>query len=185
MALSQARREQKVMAAIRSYGQRLSQFIRRRVRSDEEAEDILQDVWLQLASVVDLDPIERMSAWLFRVARNRITDRYRKKRALPVSELSLESDDGEPLEEILFIESATAEDEAMRSLFYEALSKALDELPEEQRRVFVQNEIEGRTFQEIADETGENIKTLISRKRYAVAKLRKSLSALRDELSED
>jgi len=185
MAAFSARREQKILTAIRSYGQRLSGFIRRRVPSDEDAEDILQDVWLQLASVADLDPIERLSAWLFRVARNRITDKYRKKQALPVSRLDANSDEDDTIEDLLFIEPQSPEDDVLRAIFREELFFALNQLPEAQRLVFIANEIEGRTFEEIAAQTGENIKTLISRKRYAVKKLRAALADLRDELSGD
>ena len=95
MSSPSARREQTIRTAIASYGQRLAGFIRRRVPSDADAEDVLQDVWLQLSSVVELDPIERLSAWLFRVARNRITDRYRKKQALPFSQLESDRDDAD------------------------------------------------------------------------------------------
>ncbi|HEY3295712.1 MAG TPA: sigma-70 family RNA polymerase sigma factor [bacterium] len=185
MAAFSARREQRISEAIRSYGKRLSGFIRRRVPSDEDAEDILQDVWLQLSSVVDLDPIQRLSAWLFRVARNRIADKHRKKKALPVSAVSHDADDDIPAEESLFIDPQTPEDEVLRRLFYEELNRALEELPAPQRQVFILNEIEGLTFEEISQRTGENIKTLISRKRYAVKKLRARLSDLNDDLSGD
>jgi RNA polymerase sigma factor (sigma-70 family) len=181
MATFSARREQRIRTAIASYGKRLAGFIRRRVPSDEDAEDILQDVWLQLAGVVDLDPIERLSAWLFRVARNRITDKYRKKQALPVSWLHERADDDDTLEELLFVEAQGLEDEVLRRLFRQELFRALDELPEPQRQVFVLNEIEGLTFEEISRRTGENLKTLISRKRYAVKKLRARLGDLYDD----
>ena len=186
MAALTAHREQKILAAVRNYGKRLSGFVRRRVASDEEAEDILQDVWLQLASVADLDPIEKLGSWLYRVARNRITDQYRKKKPLPVSRLlPNRGDEDETIEDLLFIEPETPEDDALRAIFWEELLRALNELPEAQKQVFIWNEIEGRTFEEISRRTGENIKTLISRKRYAVKKLRARLADLRDELSNE
>jgi RNA polymerase sigma factor (sigma-70 family) len=186
MAAISAHREQKILAAVRDYGKRLAGFVRRRVSSDEEAEDILQDVWLQLANVADLDPIEKLGSWLYRVARNRITDQYRKKKPLPVSRLigSLTTED-DTVEDLLFIEPETPEDDVLRRIFWEELFRALDELPEAQKQVFIWNEIEGSTFEELSRQTGENIKTLISRKRYAVKKLRARLTGLRDELSNE
>lgn len=182
MALADARREKKIVETIQSYGKRLYGFIRGRVRSDEDANDILQDVWLQLNRIVDLETIEQMSAWLFTVARNRIVDSRRKKRAQPVSRLIENDDDAEDsIEEILFVEPETPEDETLRRLFWHELSRALDELPEPQRQVFIWNEIEGQTFREIAERTGENIKTLILRKRYAVKQLRRHLDDLRSD----
>lgn len=178
-------REQKILRALRENGKRLFRFIRSRVRSDQDTEDILQEVWLQFSRVLDVEPIEQVSAWLYRVARNRIVDSQRKKRPLPLSALFLtgeDDDDADPAEQ-LFVETESLEDEALRRIFREEMLRALSELPEAQRQVFVLNEIEGLSFQEIAERTGENIKTLISRKRYATRKLRARLAAFRDELS--
>ncbi|GAB3957696.1 RNA polymerase sigma factor [Spirosoma harenae] len=172
-----------IIETVKQYGSRLSRFIRGQVRSDEDAEDILQDVWYQLSKVVDLDGIESISGWLFQVARNRITDSYRKKKEDPLSELMFEGDEEDSgFRDILLSDPQTPDDQFFKELFWEELMRALDELPENQRTVFVQNELEDRTLQEIADETGENLKTIISRKRYAVQHLRKRLKNLYDEL---
>ncbi|WP_460907216.1 RNA polymerase sigma factor [Spirosoma areae] len=172
-----------IIETVRQYGSRLSRFIRGQVKSDEDAEDILQDVWYQLSKVVDLEGIESMSGWLFQVARNRITDTYRKKKEGALSDLMLENEeDGFSFREILLADAETPEDQFFKDIFWEELMKALDELPENQRTVFVQNELEDSTLQEIADQTGENLKTIISRKRYAVQHLRKRLKTLYDEL---
>ncbi len=168
-----------LIQTVNEYGKRLFGFIRNRVRSEEDAEDILQDVWFQLSSVVDLEQIEQMGAWLFRVARNKITDRYRKQTTESLEDLAYEDDEGElNFKDILLSEDATPETEFVREAFWQELMTALNELPPEQRDVFIWNELEDQTFQEIADRTGENPKTLISRKRYAVQALRKRLDAL-------
>lgn len=170
-----------IVDTVKQYGNRLLRFIRGRVNSDEDADDILQDVWYQLSSVVDLDSIESISGWLYQVARNRITDGYRKKKEDPFS--SLTSDDEEfSVRDILLADAETPEDQFFKDIFWEELMRALDELPENQRTVFVQNELEENTLQEIADQTGENLKTIISRKRYAVQHLRKRLQNLYNEL---
>jgi RNA polymerase sigma factor (sigma-70 family) len=182
MALDVARREKKIISTVQEYGKRLYGFIRGRVRNDEDASDILQEVWLQLNRMMDLEPIEHMSAWLFTVARNRIVDNQRKKKALPVSRLMNDYDDeDEAIEEHLFVDLETPEDETERRLFWQDLFTALDELPEAQKQVFVWNEIEGHTFREISERTGVNIKTLISRKRYAVKFLQKCLDDSRED----
>ncbi|GAB3015726.1 RNA polymerase sigma factor [Spirosoma pulveris] len=172
-----------ILETVKQYGNRLSRFIRGQVKSEEDAEDILQDVWYQLARVVDLDGIESISGWLFQVARNRITDTYRKKKDESLSDLMGDEDNDDfRFREILLADAETPEDQFFKDIFWEELMKALDELPENQRTVFVQNELEDRTLQEIADETGDNLKTIISRKRYAVQHLRKRLQRLYDEL---
>jgi len=186
VSLVESHHEHRILEAIRSYGGRLRAFVRARVRSDDEAADIMQDVWLQLSRMVDVDAIGQISAWLFAVARNRIVDIRRKKRAIPVSRLSEEGEDAdESIEDILFVEPETPEDVTLRRRFWQELFRALDELPEPQRQVFIWNEIEDLTFREIAERTGENIKTLISRKRYAVKYLRRRLADLRDEMIGD
>ncbi|MFD2936452.1 RNA polymerase sigma factor [Spirosoma flavum] len=173
-----------IIETVKQYGNRLSRFIRGQVKSDEDAEDILQDVWYQLTKVVDLDGIESMSGWLFQVAKNKITDTYRKKKEDAFSDLMGEEEDDDDFRfrEILLADAATPEDQFFKDIFWEELMRALAELPENQRTVFVQNELEDRTLQEIADQTGENLKTIISRKRYAVQHLRKRLQSLYDEL---
>lgn len=180
------KRERTIQNAVQNYGQRLFRFIRDRVRTNSDAEDILQDVWYQLSNVVDLEGIEQVSNWLFRVARNRVTDSYRKKKPDLLEDYAYENEEGDiSFREILLADDQTPETEALREAFWEALFDALDELPEHQKNVFVWNELEDKTFQQISDETGINIKTLISRKRYAVQHLRKRLQNLYDDFFED
>jgi RNA polymerase sigma factor (sigma-70 family) len=160
----------------------LFDFIRRRVRTTEDAEDILQDVLYQLvASYSVTEPIEKLTAWLFRVARNRIVDWYRKKRPDPLPRN--EQNPGEPLnlEDILYDSSTNPDTLYGRSVVWSELSEALDDLPEEQREVFVMHELEGKSFKEISAETGETMNTLLSRKRYAVLALRDRLQDLYDD----
>ena len=132
--------------------------------------------------MIELDSIEQMSGWLFRVARNRITDNYRKKTPdLLLDRNDKDDEKGFDFKEILMADTLSPEDENLKEIFWEELFKALDELPEKQRNVFVWNELEDQTFQQISDRTGVNIKTLISRKRYAVKHLRTRLEALYQE----
>lgn len=173
---------QNIISTVANYGKRLFSFIRGRVNTDEDAEDILQDVWYQLSNQPETSAIEQISGWLYRVARNKITDKYRKQQDELLEDLSYEDEDGEiNFREILMAEAGTEEAEELKKLFWDQLFVALDELPENQRYVFIQNELEERTFQEIANETGENIKTLISRKGYAVKHLRYRLQNLYQE----
>ena len=168
--------EQTIAGAVRDYGKRLFRFIRGRVSSDADAEDLLQEVWYQFSRVLSVEPIEQVGAWLFRVARNKVTDRYRRTSTDSLDALVYEDEDGVlDFRDILLAEPTTPESEYLRELFWQELFAALDELPEAQRNVFVWNELEDETFQPIADRTGENIKTLISRKRYAVQHLRERL----------
>ena len=160
---------------------RLLRFIRRRVRNEADAEDILQDVFTQLASGYDItEPIERVTSWLFAAARNRIIDWYRRKKpgALP------DSADGVSFDEAMFDGGHGPDETADQSLIWEELDDALEDLPEEQRDVFTMHEIEGRSFKEIAELTGVGINTLLSRKRYAVLFLRSRLQDLFDEIQD-
>ncbi len=169
--------EQTITGAVRDYGRRLFRFIRGRVDTDADAEDLLQEVWYQLSRVVVSEPIEQLGAWLFRVARNKVTDRYRRISPDSLDALVVEDEDGAlDFREILLADTATPESEYLREVFWEELFAALDELPEAQRNVFIWNELDDETFQQIADRTGDNIKTLISRKRYAVQHLRVRLA---------
>jgi len=171
-----------VIKAVQDYGKRLFWFIRGRVKTNEDAEDILQDVWYQLSSLVDVEPIEQLSAWLFKVARNRITDKQRKQKPQLLEDIAFEDDEGEwTLPEAIIAGDATPETEFERAFFWEELFAALNELPQEQRQVFIWNELEDMTLQQIADKTGDNIKTIISRKRYAVEHLRERLQDLYNE----
>ena len=176
-------RETPVNNVIKTYGKRLFGFIRRRVATNADAEDILQDVWYQFTKVINIEPIEQVSAWLFRVARNRVTDSYRKKRPELLDDQLIQSDDGDfSLQDLLLIDNNTPESETLNEMFWEELFEALEELPEKQRLVFVENELEGKKLQTIADEQGENLKTIISRKGYAIRHLRNRLRELYDEL---
>lgn len=179
-------RRQNIIQAVRDYGKRLFYFIRGRVKTNEDAEDILQDVWYQFSNVLENEPIEQTSAWLFRVARNRIIDKYRKHRTTSLEEEIFGDDEegGFNFRDLLLAGNSTPETEHLRNLFWEQLFSALDELPEEQRQVFVWNELEDVPFAKIADRTGEKINTLISRKRYAVLHLRKRLEQLYKEIIE-
>ena len=182
IAIPMAQRQQSIVNAVQNYGKRLFGFIRSRVKNDEDAEDILQDVWYQLSSIIDTEPIEQLSSWLYRVSRNRIVDKKRKQSPLLLEELAYEDEDGELVfPEALLSDSMNPEKELERSYFREVFFAALSELPEKQREVFVLNELEDLTLQEIADKTGESIKTIISRKRYAVAQLRERLQGIYDE----
>ncbi|MGA8863672.1 MAG: sigma-70 family RNA polymerase sigma factor [Gallionella sp.] len=162
---------------------RLKNFIRRRVPDASEAEDILQDVFYEFVAAYRLpEPIEQVGAWLFRVARNRIIDRFRKKREEQLPELSGEDDQGNWLDEVL--PSADAGPEALyaRSVLLAELAAALEELPGEQRAVFIAHELDGRSFKELAAEAGVAVNTLLARKRYAVLHLRARLQALYNEV---
>jgi len=174
-----------IATVVSQWGKRLLGFIRQRVGSEADAEDILQDVWYQLTTTVDTGPIEQISGWLFAVARNKITDRYRKKRPESL-EMLLQSgnEEGPDLAGILLDNSTSPETANLRAFFWKALQEALEELPEEQRAVFVWHELGDLSFNEIASLTGENVNTLISRKRYAVLHLRERLLTLYREIVE-
>lgn len=176
-----------IIQTIASYGKSLLGFIRKRVKSDADAEDILQDVWYQFSSVVNAGPIEQTSAWLYRVAKNRIVDKHKKHTETLLDDMlpAYEDDDEAPdFKAILLTEADTPETEYLRNLFWEQLFIALDELPETQRQVFIWQELEDKPFEEIAKLTGENVNTLVSRKRYAVLHLRKRLKQLYKEITE-
>jgi len=176
------RGNQNIIQAVASYGKRLFLFIRGRVNTDEDAEDILQDVWFQFSNSMETEVIEQVSGWLHKVARNKITDKYRKRKNELIEDLRYEDEEGEmAFKEILLADDNNPELEYLRQLFWEQLDEGLNELPANQRDIFVWNELDGKSFQEIADETGENIKTLISRKGYAVKHLRKKLQNLYQE----
>jgi len=174
-----------IIQTIKEYGKGLLGFIRRRVKNDADAEDILQDVWYQLSAVVNAEPIEQTGAWLYKVAANKIIDKNRKKTE-ELFDLADEDDDdeGPDFRAILLTAGTTPETEYIRNLFWEQLFLALDELPEEQKQVFIWQELDNIPFNEIAQHTGENIQTLVSRKRYAVLHLRKRLRQLYKEITE-
>ena len=174
-------RQKDITQTFKAYSRRLLNFIKTRVADARDAEDILQDVFYQFAG--NTKPIEQLTAWLFTTARNKITDSYRKKKPELLDDIFIEEDESDILwDEILFSDNNTPESEYLRSLFWTTLQAALDELPPEQKNIFILHELEGVPFKFIAEQTGETINTLISRKRYAVLHLRERLSVLRDEL---
>jgi RNA polymerase sigma factor (sigma-70 family) len=178
----QAAQKKNINQTIQEYSKRLLGFIRKRVRTEEDAEDILQDVFYQF--VGNTTPIEQVTAWLFTVARNKITDKKRKHKPENLEDIfSGASDDGQAEWSNFFFEpSADPETEYLRSMFWDELNRALDELPAEQKEVFVLHELEQMPFKEISEKTGESVNTLISRKRYAVLHLRERLQVLKNEL---
>src|SRR4030042_2711663 len=173
---------EKITAAYKDEHKRLLGYIRNRISDRVEAEDILQDVFYQLTiGFSDLRRIENLTAWLYKVADNRITDLFRKKKpvTLHYKDNAVEGEEGPlKLEEILPSIGTTPEDEELKDMIWDTIEETLSELPEEQRRVFVENEFEDMSFKEISERTGVGINTLISRKRYAVLSLRKELNGL-------
>lgn len=174
-------RQNSITAIVKNYGSRLFDFIRGRANSNEDAEDILQDVWYQASNLVDLDTINSISGWLYRVARNKLTDQYRKKKEVALDTSGEEENSS--FMNLLMSADDSPESRQFKELFWEELMSALDELPENQRQVFIWNELEDMTLQEIAGKTGENLKTIISRKGYAVKHLRNRLADLYNELN--
>ena len=176
--------DREIVEAVERQRSRLRNFIRKRVADPGDVEDILQDVFLELVDAYRLmKPIEQAGAWLFRVARNRIIDRFRKKKPERLGDLLASSDEGETLlvEEFLPSKDAGPEAAYARGILLEELESALDELPGEQREVFIAHEIYGKSFKELAGETGVSMNTLLSRKRYAVLHLRRRLQAAYEE----
>lgn len=175
--------DQAITATVLKERSRLWNFIRRRVADQTDADDILQDVFYEFTQAYHLpEPIEQASAWLFRVARNRIIDRFRKKKEVPLADLN-SGDEDEDCRLDLMLPSPDAGPEAAytRAMLLEELQLALEELPANQREVFVAHELEGVSFKEMAANTGVSINTLLARKRYAVLYLRQRLQALYEE----
>lgn len=171
-----------ITQVIEAYSKRLLGFIRKRVSNQADAEDILQDVFFQLAD--NTGPIDQVASWLFTVARNKITDGKRKHKPGLIEDIFASSGDEESANwtDFLFEADDDPEKAYLRGVFWEVLYESLDELPEEQKQVFVLHELEGYSFKEIAEQTGELVNTLISRKRYAVLYLRQKLQVVKDEL---
>jgi len=179
-------RDRQISEIIAEERSRLRNFIRRRVPDPRDAEDILQDVFYELVEANRLlMPIEHVTGWLFRVARNRITDLFRKKKPETFSDAAVEDEDGELLQLEDLLPSPDAGPEALyfRNVLLDELEFALGELPDEQREVFVAHELEGRSFKELSAESGVNVNTLLSRKRYAVLHLREQLQGIYDEFA--
>ena len=184
MALEQ---DQRISEVVKREQSRLRNFIRRRVPDPRDVEDILQDVFYELVEANRLlMPIEHVTGWLFRVARNRITDLFRKKKPESFSDTAVADGDDELLQLEDLLPSPDAGPEALfaRNVLLQELELAVEDLPEEQRAVFVAHELEGRSFKEMAAESGMSVNTLLSRKRYAVLHLRERLQSIYDEYSE-
>lgn len=184
------RQNEAIRQTIEQERKRLFDFIRRRVPTQEDAEDILQDVFFELVNTYRLvRPVKQMASWLFTVARNKITDRYRKKKPDSLEDhfAVRTGEDGDRLDIADFLPSNfhSPDTGMMRELIMSKVMEALDELPEEQREVFIQHELEDKSFQEISEMTGENVNTLLSRKRYAVVHLRERLQHLYKDLMID
>lgn len=174
---------------VQENGKKLLEFIRHRVREPEEAEDIFQDVMIELTQSYRLmQPIEKMAAWLYKVARNKIIDNYRKKKPTRLDDQLIfrRNDESEHLylQDLLQSSSQSPDSDFDQALIFEAIQLALSELPAEQRDVFTQHELEGKSFKEMTEETGLSTNTLLSRKRYAILALRNKLQFLYDELME-
>src|SRR6266478_2759128 len=183
---SMTERDRQISEIIAEERSRLRNFIRRRVPDPRDAEDILQDVFYELVEANRLlMPIDHVTGWLFRVARNRITDLFRKKKPESFSDTAVADEDNELLRFEDLLPSRDAGPEALyaRNEIFDELELAVDELPEEQRQVFVAHELEGRSFKQIAAETGVSVNTLLSRKRYAVLRLRERLQRIYDEFT--
>jgi RNA polymerase sigma factor (sigma-70 family) len=178
--------DRQISEVVAEQGSRLRNFIRRRVADPSDAEDILQEVFYELVEANRLlMPIEHVTGWLFRVARNRITDLFRKKKPETFSGAAIEDEDGHSLriEDLLPSPDAGPEALYVRNVLLEELEFALAELPDEQREVFIAHELEGRSFKELSAETGVSVNTLLSRKRYAVLHLRGRLQNIYDEFA--
>jgi RNA polymerase sigma factor (sigma-70 family) len=177
-----ADQKRNIAQVIKDYSKRLMGFIRKRVNNEADAEDILQDVFYQF--IGNTQPIEQVTAWLFTVARNKITDRQRKHKPDSLEDVFAAPDGEDTLNwtEFLFNSSDDPEKEYLRTLFWEELRIALEELPPEQKEVFILNELEDVPFKDIAEQTGVPVNTLLSRKRYAVLHLRERLQTLKNDL---
>ncbi len=184
LQMSAVEKESIISQTVNNYGGKLMSFIRPKVNNTEDAEDILQEVWYQFSNLTNISEITNIGGWLYRVSNNKIIDKYRKKTTENLEDFVYEDEDGSfSIKDILLLDdSENPELLAFREEVWETLFSALEELPENQRLVFVESEIEGKKLQEIADEQAENIKTIISRKNYAVKHLRKRLHNLYRDL---
>jgi RNA polymerase sigma factor (sigma-70 family) len=184
VASSPAEQDRRIAAALARDEDRLRKFIRRRVVSEGDVEDILQDVFYELVEAYRLmKPIEQVSGWLFRVAANRITDLFRKKKPEPFPVEVAEDGDTLAFEDLLPSPDAGPEAAYAHGVLLDELAAALEELPDEQRDVFVAHELEGRSFKVLAAESGLSVNTLLSRKHYAVLHLRRRLQSIYDEFT--
>ena len=185
LPMPQKEKENIISQTVSNYGGKLMSFIRSKVKNTEDAEDILQEVWYQFSSLTNLSEIVNVGGWLYRVTTNKITDKYRKKKTENLEDFVYEDEDGEfSIKDILLMDdSAGPEVKMFQDEIWKKLFEALEELPEKQRLVYTENELNDKTLQQIADEQGENIKTIISRKNYAVKHLRNRLRKLYEDLN--
>lgn len=183
--MPQQERENLISQTVANYGSKLMSYIRPKVKNSEDAEDILQEVWYQFSNITNLSEIVNVGSWLYRVTANKITDSYRKKKTENLEDHTYENDEGELLiRDVLLMDNSNNPDlKVFQDEIWNKLSEALEELPEKQRYVFVENELNDKTLQQIADEQNENLKTIISRKQYAVKFLRKKMANLYEELN--
>lgn len=174
-----------ITKAMQHFGNNLLGFVRGRVKTTEDAEDIVQDVWYQLSKLNNIAELENVSAWLYEVARNKITDKSRKKTNLALEDYTYENDEGDfNFKEILLLDDSNNPELGLfKEMFWKEFQQAIEELPPNQKEVYLLNEMEDMTLQEIADQKGENLKTIISRKGYAVKHLRNKLNYLYKELN--
>ncbi|MGN8036519.1 RNA polymerase sigma factor [Chitinophaga sp. 22321] len=185
MAIEQ---NERIQATVKQERKRLLHFIRQRVNNASDAEDILQDVFYQFTEYLRLgSQVDSITGWLFAVTRNKITDWFRKKKETPFSDYTREIEGEEVLflPELLSDKNQEADTPMMQKIMSEAIMQAIDELPADQRQVFLQHELEGKSFKEMSEETGVGVNTLLSRKRYAVLFLRERLAELYNELLND
>ncbi len=185
LPMPQKEKENIISQTVSSYGGKLMSFIRPKVKNTEDAEDILQEVWYQFSSLTNLSEIVNVGGWLYRVTANKITDKYRKKKTENLEDFVYEDEDGTfSIKDILLLDdSAGPEVKMFQDEIWKKLFDALEELPEKQKLVYMENELNDKTLQQIADEQGENIKTIISRKNYAVKHLRNRLKQLYEDLN--
>ena len=185
---SQREQDQRISETVEREQARLRSFIRRRVADQRDAEDILQEVFYEFVEAYRLmKPIEQVSGWLFRVARNRIIDLFRRKKPGSLTDPVAVADDGEELllQDLLPSPDAGPDAAFARGVLLEELDEALDELPEAQREIFLAHEVEGRSFKEVAEETGVSVNTLLARKHRAVVHLRRRLQAIYEEFTKE
>ncbi len=185
ITMPQKEKENIISQTVSNYGGKLMSFIRPKVKNTEDAEDILQEVWYQFSSLTNLSEIVNVGGWLYRVTANKITDKYRKKKTENLEDFVYEDEDGTfSIKDILLLDdSAGPEVKMFQDEIWKKLFEALEELPEKQKLVYMENELNDKTLQQIADEQGENIKTIISRKNYAVKHLRNRLKQLYEDLN--
>jgi RNA polymerase sigma factor (sigma-70 family) len=185
ITMPQQEKENMISQTVSNYGGKLMSFIRPKVKNTEDAEDILQEVWYQFSSLTNLSEIVNVGGWLYRVTANKIIDKYRKKKTENLEDFVYEDEDGSfSIKDILLLDdSAGPEVKMFQDEIWKKLFEALEELPEKQKLVYMENELNDKTLQEIADEQGENIKTIISRKNYAIKHLRNRLRQLYEDLN--